>query len=52
MEVDNEIGSEHFPVIAKLKRGGPKRGRGKKVRKRERKLKNGRWEEKKLREFR
>ena len=52
VEVGNEIGSEHFSVVKRLRREGKKRVRRGKGRVRERKVKMGLWGEEKLREYR
>ena len=52
MEVGNEIGSEHFPVVTTLRGEGKKRDRRGKRGVGERKVKMGLWGEEKLREYR
>ena len=52
VEVGNEIGSEHFPVVTTLRTEGKKRDRRGKGKVGERKVKMGLWGEEKLREYR
>ena len=52
VEIGNEIGSEHFPVVITLREKGKKRDRRGKGGVGERKVKMGLWGEEKLREYR